>query len=114
MNGANAYLVNTGWIGGAYGVGNRIDLPSTRAIINSILDGSIENAEFVNLPIFNLATPKAVNNVDSKMLNPQNAWSNPADWENAAKGLGQRFINNFQFFTDNDEVKALVGAGPQL
>ncbi|RLD67610.1 MAG: phosphoenolpyruvate carboxykinase (ATP) [Bacteroidetes bacterium] len=114
MNGANAYLVNTGWIGGAYGVGKRIDLPSTRAIINSILDGSIENAEFVNLPIFNLATPKTVNNVDSKMLNPQNAWSNPADWENAAKGLGQKFINNFQFFTDNDEVKKLVSAGPQL
>jgi len=114
MNGANAYLVNTGWIGGAYGVGNRIDLPSTRAIINAILDGSIENAEFVNLPIFNLATPKTVNNVDSKMLNPQNAWSNPADWENAAKGLGQKFINNFQFFTDNVEVKELVSAGPQL
>jgi len=114
MNGANAYLVNTGWIGGAYGVGNRIDLPSTRAIINAILDGSIENAEFVNLPIFNLAVPKTVNNVDSKMLNPQNAWSNPADWEEAAKGLGQKFINNFKFFTDNDEVKELVSAGPQL
>jgi phosphoenolpyruvate carboxykinase (ATP) len=114
MNGANAYLVNTGWIGGAYGVGNRIDLPSTRAIINAILDGSIENAEFVNLPIFNLAVPKTVNNVDSKMLNPQNAWSNPADWEEAAKGLGQKFINNFKFFTDNDEVKELVSAGPRL
>ncbi|OQY04300.1 MAG: phosphoenolpyruvate carboxykinase (ATP) [Bacteroidetes bacterium 4572_117] len=114
MNGANAYLVNTGWIGGAYGVGNRIDLPSTRAIIDAILDGSIDDAEFVNLPIFNLATPKSVNNVDSKMLNPQNAWSNAKDWEKAAKSLGQRFINNFQFFTDNDEVKELVSAGPQL
>ncbi len=114
MNGANAYLVNTGWIGGAYGVGKRIDLPSTRAIIDAILDGSIDNAEFVNLPIFNLSTPKTVNNVDSKMLNPQNAWSNPTDWEKAAKGLGQRFINNFKFFTDNDEVKDLVSAGPQI
>jgi len=111
---ANAYLVNTGWIGGAYGVGNRIDLPSTRAIINAILDGSIDNAEFVNLPIFNLATPKTINNVDSKMLNPQNAWSNPADWEKAAKNLAKKFIDNFTFFTDHTEVIPLIKSGPQL
>ncbi len=111
---ATAYLVNTGWIGGAFGTGNRIDLTSTRAIIDAILDNSLDNAEFENCPVFNLAIPTAVNKVDSKLLNPRNLWANKEDWDAAAKDLGQRFINNFKFFTDNEEAKKLVAAGPQL
>jgi len=114
MNGATAYLVNTGWIGGAFGIGKRIDLPSTRNIINAILDGSLDNAEFDNLPVFNLAIPKTVNNVDSKLLNPRNLWSDPKDWDASALDLGQRFIDNFEFFTDNEEALKLVAAGPQI
>ena len=114
MNGATAYLVNTGWIGGAYGVGKRIDLPSTRNIINAILDGSLDNEEFYNLPIFNLAIPKNVKNVDSKLLNPRDLWENPADWDKAAIDLAQRFIKNFEYFTDNEEVAKLVAAGHQI
>ncbi len=114
QHGCKAYLVNTGWIGGAYGVGKRIDLPSTRAIINAILDGSIENSEFEVMPIFNLQVPKSVNGVDSKMLNPRNSWSNPQDWENAARGLAEKFIKNFENFTDNEWGQKLVNAGPQL
>jgi len=115
MNGATGYLVNTGWIGGAYGTGKRIDLPSTRAIINAILDGSLDNAEFENLPVFNLAIPKAANNVDSKLLNPRDLWNNPKDWDAAALDLAQRFIDNFEFFTDNDAAKKLVEtAGPKV
>ena len=57
QHGAKTYLVNTGWVGGAYGVGNRMNLPGTRSIINAILDGSIENAEFETMPIFNLQIP---------------------------------------------------------
>ncbi len=113
-NGANAYLVSTGWMGGPYGVGKRIDLPSTRAIIDAILDGSIDKEEFDTLPVFNLQIPKNVNNVDSKLLNPRNSWTNPKDWDKAAIDLGQRFINNFKFFTDNEEAKRLVAAGPQI
>ncbi|MCF6365821.1 MAG: phosphoenolpyruvate carboxykinase (ATP) [Bacteroidales bacterium] len=114
MNGATGYLVNTGWIGGAYGTGKRIDLPSTRAIINAILDGSLDNAEFENLPIFNLAIPKAINNVDNKLLNPRNLWRDAKDWDAAAMDLGQRFIDNFEFFTDSEDAKKLVAAGPQI
>ncbi len=114
MHGATAYLVNTGWIGGAYGTGKRIDLPSTRNIINAILDGSLDNGEFETVPVFNLAIPKTVKNVDSKLLNPRNLWANPADWDAAAKDLGQRFIKNFEFFTDNEDVAKLVSAGPQI
>ncbi len=113
-HGATAYLVNTGWIGGAFGTGKRIDLPSTRAIIDSILDNSIDDAEFDNCPIFNLAIPKVINNVNSELLNPRNLWSNPDDWDKSAKDLGNKFIKNFEFFTDNEEAKKLVAAGPQI
>lgn len=114
MNGSQAYLVNTGWIGGKYGVGKRIDLPSTRAIINAILDGSIEKSEFETLPIFNLQVPKSLNGVDSKMLNPRHAWANEADYDETAKGLATKFIKNFENFTDNEAGKKLIAAGPQL
>jgi phosphoenolpyruvate carboxykinase (ATP) len=114
MHGATAYLVNTGWMGGAYGVGKRIDLPSTRNIINAILDGSLDNAEFENLPIFNLAIPKTVNKVDGKLLNPRNLWRDTKDWDAAALDLAQRFIDNFENFTDNEDAKKLVAAGPQI
>ena len=113
-HGSKAYLVNTGWIGGPYGVGKRIDLPATRAIINSILDGSIEDEEFEIMPVFNLQIPKILKGVESKFLNPRNSWPNPADWDNAAKSLAQKFIENFENFTDNEAGKKLVAAGPQL
>jgi phosphoenolpyruvate carboxykinase (ATP) len=111
---AKAYLINTGWIGGAYGVGKRIDLASTRAIINSILDGSIDNAEFETLPIFNLQIPKSIEAVNSQILNPRNNWPNPADWEVAARDLAQKFIENFENFTDTEAGQKLVAAGPQI
>ena len=114
LHGSTAYLVNTGWIGGPYGVGRRIDIPSTRAIINAILDGSLDKAETETIPVFNLAVPKAVNGVDAKILNPRNLWGNPADWDKAARDLGAKFIKNFEIFTDTEEGKRLVAAGPQL
>ena len=114
QHGSTAYLVNTGWIGGAYGIGKRIDIPSTRAIIDAILDGSIENAEFETLPFFNLSIPKTVNGVKSDLLNPRNLWQNPKDWDTAAINLAEKFIKNFESFTDNDEGKRLIAAGPQI
>lgn len=109
-----AYLVNTGWIGGPYGVGKRIDIPSTRAIIDAILDGSLANSEYQDLPVFGLQIPKTVNNVDSKILNPRSLWANPEDWDVAAKSLAEKFSKNFENFTDNEEGKRLVAAGPRI
>ena len=114
QHGSTAYLVNTGWIGGPYGIGKRIDIPSTRAIIDAILDGSIENSEFETLPYFNLSIPKTVNGVKSELLNPRNLWQNPKDWDAAAINLAEKFIKNFESFTDNDEGKRLIAAGPQI
>ena len=113
-HGATAYLVNTGWIGGPYGTGKRIDIPPTRAIIDAILDGSLDHAEYVTIPVFNLQIPKSVNGVDPKLLDQQNLWSSKDEWLKAAKDLGARFIKNFEGFTDNEEGKRLVAAGPKI
>ena len=110
-SGAEPYLVNTGW----NGTGKRISIKATRAIIDAILDGSIEDAEFVQLPYFNLAMPTSLHGVDDvSMLDPRNTYVNAADWDGKAKDLAKRFVDNFVKFTDNDEGKALVAAGPQL
>jgi phosphoenolpyruvate carboxykinase (ATP) len=114
LHGSTAYLVNTGWIGGPYGVGKRIDIPSTRAIINAILDGSLDKTETETVPVFNLEVPKTVNGVDSKLLNPRTYWTDPSAWDASARNLAQKFIDNFANFTDNEQGKALVEFGPQL
>ncbi len=113
-HGSKAYLVNTGWIGGPYGVGERIDIAATRNIIDAILDGSIDQMEYEILPVFNLRIPKRVNEVDSHLLNPRNAWESPEDWDKSAVGLATKFITNFESFTDNEEGKRLVAAGPKV
>jgi len=113
-HGSCAYLVNTGWIGGPYGVGSRIDIPSTRAIIDAILDGTLENAEYEELPVFQLMIPKHVNNVKPALLNPRNLWSDPKEWDLAAVKLALKFIDNFSNFTDTEEGKRLIAAGPKV
>ena len=109
-NGAEAYLVNTGWNGS----GKRISIKDTRGIINAILDGSIEKAETKIIPIFNLEVPTALPGVDPKILDPRDTYADVTEWETKAKDLGSRFIKNFVKYTDNEEGKALVAAGPQL
>jgi len=109
-HGAEAYLVNTGW----NGTGKRISIKDTRGIIDAILNGSIEKAETKTIPIFNLEVPTALPGVDSGILDPRDTYTNPKEWEEKAKDLGARFIKNFEKYTDNEEGKALVAAGPQL
>ncbi|MGF1738856.1 phosphoenolpyruvate carboxykinase (ATP) [Photobacterium satsumensis] len=108
--GAEAYLVNTGWNGS----GKRISIQDTRAIIDAILDGSIENTEMKNIPIFNLEVPTSLPHVDPEILDPRDTYTDPLQWESKAKDLAERFINNFEKYTDNAEGAALVAAGPQL
>jgi phosphoenolpyruvate carboxykinase (ATP) len=114
IHGSKAYLVNTGWVGGPYGIGRRIDLPSTRAIIDAILDGSIEDSEFETLPIFNLDIPKSLHDVNPEIFNPRNFWSVAEDWDAAAVSLAEKFIKNFENFTDNEHGQSLISAGPSL
>ncbi|MBK0093073.1 MULTISPECIES: phosphoenolpyruvate carboxykinase (ATP) [Erwiniaceae] len=108
--GAKAYLVNTGWNGS----GKRISLKDTRAIINAILAGELDDVATVTLPVFNLQMPATLAQVDDAILDPRRSWPDEAAWHEAAQGLAQRFVTNFEKYTDNDAGKALVQAGPQL
>ena len=114
MNNADAWLINTGWLGGPYGTGTRIDLPSTRLIINAILDGSIKNCEFATLPVFNLKIPSIIEGVDANILDPGKVWESPSKWRIAATDLALKFINNFSKFTANKETASLVNFGPVI
>ncbi len=107
---ATAYMVNTGW----NGTGKRISIKDTRAIIDSILDGSIEKAETIIVPIFNLEVPTALHDVNSGILDPRKTYDNDSIWNQKATDLGKLFIKNFIQYTDNEEGKSLVKAGPQL
>ena len=110
-----AWLVNTGWVGGAYGKGGyRINLPDTRKIIDAILNGDLDGIEYELLPIFNLKIPKSVPGIDNHILNPRNIWKNPEEWDEAAKLLASRFIKNFENFADSEETKKLIAAGPVI
>lgn len=109
-SGAKAYLVNTGW----NGTGKRISIKDTRAIIDAILDGSIDHAPTKIMPYFNLEIPTQLHGVNPAVLDPRDTYANADEWEEKAKDLATRFINNFEKYTDNDEGKRLIAAGPQL
>ncbi len=106
-------MVNTGWTGGAYGIGKRINLPSTRAIIDAILDGSIETVSFENFPIFNFKIPTQLPGVDAAILNPRNTWSDKEAYDQSARQLGDKFVTNFKRFVATPSGKALFEAGPK-
>jgi phosphoenolpyruvate carboxykinase (ATP) len=107
---ATAYLVNTGW----NGTGKRISIHDTRAIIDRILDGSIEKAETKVLPVFNLEVPLKLKDVDTNILDPRDTYTDPKEWDKKADKLAKLFIENFKKYTDNDEGRSLITAGPQL
>jgi phosphoenolpyruvate carboxykinase (ATP) len=113
-NNAEAWLVNTGWMRGPYGTGNRIDINVTRRIINAILDGSINNSGFSMLPVFNLSIPDRIEGIDPEMLDPGNVWESRIKWHIAATDLAFKFINNFSKFTSNKETAQLVNHGPKI
>lgn len=107
---ATAYLVNTGW----NGHGKRISIKDTRAIIDAILSGEIENVETATLPFFGLEVPTRLNAVAAEILDPRSSYEDAAEWERKAEKLAKMFVDNFVQFTDTEEGKALVAAGPQL
>jgi phosphoenolpyruvate carboxykinase (ATP) len=108
--GAKAYLVNTGW----NGTGKRISIKDTRAIIDAILDGSIDHAPSKKTPIFNLEIPTELHGVNTEVLDTRNTYADKAEFDKKAHELAKLFIDNFSKYTDNDEGKRLVSAGPHI
>jgi phosphoenolpyruvate carboxykinase (ATP) len=107
---AKAYLVNTGW----NGKGERISIKNSRAIIDAIIDGTIEQVETQKIPIFNLEIPISINNIDSKILDPRNSYENKNKWIENAQKLAQMFNKHFKQFTDTEESVNLEKFGPNF
>ncbi|MBQ6653934.1 MAG: phosphoenolpyruvate carboxykinase (ATP) [Erysipelotrichaceae bacterium] len=110
MNGAKAYLVNTGW----NGTGKRISIRDTRGIIDAILSGAINKAPSKKIPYFYFEVPTLLEGVDSSILDPRDTYENLAEWDEKARDLAGRFIRNFAKYETNEAGRALVKAGPKL
>ena len=100
---ARVYLVNTGWSGGPYGIGKRMNLTYTRAMVTAALTGTIEKADFQADPVFGILVPDQVEGVPANVLNPRETWSDKEAYDKSAKDLGARFVKNFEKFKDLSE-----------
>lgn len=104
------WLINTGWTEGAFPQGHRINLSYTRAIINAVLEGKLDDVEYENTEIFNLAVPVKCEGVPSELLNPQNVWVDKVAYENKAINLANLFVENFKKYSDAASAELLAAA----
>lgn len=110
--GARTYLLNTGWTGGGYGTGSRIDIASTRRLLNAALSGALDGAKMRIDPVFGLAVPEAVDGIDPRLLDPRRSWADASAYDRQAEKLLGLFANNFKKF--GDEVSSIARAGLPL
>jgi len=108
----DCWLVNTGWTGGKYGVGKRMPIRETRALLNAALDGSLKNVEFRKDPNFGFEVPVSVPGVDGSILDPRSTWANPAEYDAAAAKLVDLFVQNFAEFAPHVD-EGVRQSGPQ-
>lgn len=108
--GVTCWLVNTGWTGGAYGVGKRMPIRETRALLNAALDGSLNSAEFRRDPFFGFEVPVAVPGVDYAILNPRDTWADKDAYDATARKLVQQFVENFAQFEDHVDAGVMQAA----
>jgi phosphoenolpyruvate carboxykinase (ATP) len=106
----NIWLINTGWSGGEYGVGSRISLKYTRAMITAALTGELDNADYTAHEIFGLNMPSTCPNVPDEILNPKNTWSDKNAYDAKANHLAEQFVNNFKQFEENANSEIMEAA----
>ena len=111
-HGARAFLVNTGWTGGPFGVGKRMSLPDTRAMVRAATSGELDEVDTKTHPVFNLEVPISCPGVPDEVLDPQSTWSDPDEYEEKARELAQMFVKNFERFADAVPPE-VVKAGPR-
>ena len=109
--GANVFLINTGWTGGPYGVGSRMKIKYTRAMVTAALEGALNDVEYELHPIFNVYVPKTCPNVPDEVLNPRAVWADKEAYDAQAKQLAGMFVKNFKKYTNMPE--SIINAGPK-
>ncbi|WOV93098.1 MAG: phosphoenolpyruvate carboxykinase (ATP) [Candidatus Nitrosoabyssus spongiisocia] len=108
----SVYLINTGWSGGPFGIGKRIELKFSRFMVTNALEGKFDNVSFNHNDLLNLDIPTFCDGVPSEILNPRNIWTNKNHYDASAKNLAKMFVNNFVHFKDvSDDI---IAAGPSL
>ncbi|MFT3908601.1 MAG: phosphoenolpyruvate carboxykinase (ATP) [Ferruginibacter sp.] len=110
MHNVNVWMINTGWSGGPYGIGSRMKLPYTRAMITAALEGKLDNVEFEAHPVFGMMMPKECPGVPAEILNPRNTWADKAAYDTKAKDLAQQFIKNFEKYASGVSAEILAAA----
>jgi phosphoenolpyruvate carboxykinase (ATP) len=106
----NVWMVNTGWSGGAYGVGNRMKLSYTRAMITAALEGKLDSVGYETHPVFGMMMPVTCAGVPSEILNPRNTWADKAAYDAAVKNLAKQFINNFEKYSAGVHAEIMAAA----
>lgn len=109
-HGTEVYLVNTGWSGGSYGVGKRMDINVTRAIVTAVLDADLSSIEFIEDELFHIMVPKTFPGVDSELLHPKNTWENAQEFEKRARQLATDFSNYFDKAYGNKNMDSEIQA----
>ena len=109
----NVWLVNTGWSGGSYGVGERMSLKYTRAMITAAMNGELSHVEYQTQPIFELEIPKSCPNVPSEILNPKDTWTDKTAFDETANRLASKFVKNFEQFEEQSS-DAIRSAAPKI
>ena len=112
-SGTRVYLINTGWTGGPYGIGQRMDLASTRQMVTAALDGSVEDSDFVRDPIFNVDVPQYVDGVSRRVLNPRDTWADKGAYDQTARRVAKMFIDN-AVEKYPDMAPEVLAAGPNI
>lgn len=111
--GVTCWLVNTGWVGGPYGVGKRISIKYTRALLNAALEGKLNDVRFKKDPIFGFEVPQSCPNVPDEVMNPATSWHDQKEYDRRYKDLAMRFVQNFAKFTDGTPQE-VIDAGPKV
>ena len=111
--GVDCWLVNTGWTGGKYGVGKRMPIKETRALLNAALDGSLKNAEFRKDPNFGFDVPVAVPGVDSELLDPRGTWADPAEYDRDGGEAGRPVRREFRRSSRTRSTRASAKRRPK-
>ncbi|MCX6323400.1 MAG: phosphoenolpyruvate carboxykinase (ATP) [Sphingobacteriales bacterium] len=109
----NVWMINTGWSGGPYGIGHRMKLPYTRAMITAALEGKLDQVEFEAHPVFGMLMPTSCPDVPAEILNPRNTWADKDSYDSKAKVLGAEFINNFKKYA-NGVSEEILAAAPKI
>ena len=107
-HGVDCWLVNTGWVGGKYGQGERCDIKATKKIVEEIHNGNLKNAEFQDFDVFNLQIPKEIEGVDTKILNPRNCWEEKDEYELMLRNLAILFLKNMEKYEKSDLFSNMI------